>query len=253
MKKVILCLMAAFFLQPAWASNAAREIRMAEEIVDAILDGDAEMLTADGNEFLSIYTEAEQARGAVVIMHGRGFHPDWIDAVKPLRVGLVEHGWNTLSIQMPVLDKTAKYYDYEPIFPEATPRIKAAIDFLRQKGNQKIILLAHSCGAHMAMQYVRTEGDKNFDAYVGIGMGATDFQQPMRQPFPLDKISKPMLDVYGSDDYPAVQRMAPIRLHQLRIGGHPYSQQIVIPRADHYFTDQGRPLVEAVSRWLESI
>ena len=242
-----------FSIQITWASNILRELRMANEIVDSIIDGDAEMLVADGHEFFSIYTEADDAKGAVIIMHGRGFHPDWVDTIQPLRVGLVDFGWNTLSIQMPVLHKEAKYYDYVPIFDEATPRINAAIDFLKQQGNQKIILIAHSCSVHMTMQYVRNEGDGSFDAFIGIGMGATDYKQPMRRPFPLDEISKPVLDVYGGDDYPAVHRLAPERLSLIKVAGHPLSKQVKIPLADHYFTDQGEPLLDEISSWLEQL
>ena len=211
------------------------------------------MLSADGHEFLAIYTEADDARGAVIIMHGRGFHPDWTDAINPLRVGLVDHGWNTLSIQMPVLEKSAKYYDYVPIFDEAIPRIDAAIDFLRQQGNDKVILIAHSCSAHMAMQYVRKKGEDRFDAFVGIGMGATDYKQPMREPLPLDRMKKPVLDVYGGDDYPAVQRLAGIRAQQMEQEGHPLSAQIKIAGANHYFTDMGDELVAAIAEWLEKL
>ena len=235
------------------AADLAREKRMMDEIVDAILDGDPEMLTADGHEFLSIYTEADEPQGALIIMHGRGFHPDWADAVNPLRVGLAERGWNTLSIQMPVLEKTAKYYDYEPIFDEAIPRIDAAIEFLKQQGNERIILIAHSCSVHMSMHYVRLKGEQDFDAYVGIGMGATDYGQPMREPFPLDTMKKPVLDVYGGDDYPAVQRLAGIRAQQMLEEGSPLSQQVKIPEANHYFTDMGEPLVDAVAEWLEKL
>ncbi|MCP4390124.1 MAG: hypothetical protein GY802_17665, partial [Gammaproteobacteria bacterium] len=51
----------------------AREARLADEIVDVILDGDPEWLPANGREFLSIYTEADDSRAAIVILHGRGF------------------------------------------------------------------------------------------------------------------------------------------------------------------------------------
>ena len=70
----------------------AREARLADEIVDVIFDGDPVWLEADGREFLSIYTEADDADTAVVILHGRGFHPDWADTINPLRVDLVERG-----------------------------------------------------------------------------------------------------------------------------------------------------------------
>ncbi len=234
------------------ASDLEREQRMMDEVADAILDGEVEMLRADGLEFFSIYTEAEEAEGAVIVLHGRGFHPDWADTVNPLRVGLVEHGWNTLSIQLPVLEKTAKYYDYVPIFGEAIPRIDAAIDFLQQQGNKKIILVAHSCGVHMAMHYVREKGEGRFDAFVGIGMGATDYKQKMRQPLPLDQMKKPVLDIYGGDDYPAVHRLASLRA-QMQEEGSPLSAQIKIEGANHYFTDKGDVLVETVADWLDKL
>ena len=104
-KILFITVLLVFSIQTTWASNIARELRMANEIVDSIIDGDAEILKADGHEFLSIYTEADDAKGAVIIMHGRGFHPDWVDTIQPLRIGLVDFGWNTLSIQMPVLQK----------------------------------------------------------------------------------------------------------------------------------------------------
>lgn len=235
------------------ASDFAREQRLKEQMIDAILDGEPEMLQADGHEFLTIYSAADESKNAVIILHGRGFHPDWADVVNPLRVGLVEHGWNTLSIQLPVLEKDAKYYDYEPIFDEATPRIDAAIDFLLQQGNKKIIIIAHSCGVHMAMQYVRNKGEKRFDAFVGIGMGATDYKQPMRWPLPLDRMKKPVLDVYGGDDYPAVHRLAALRTQQILDEGDTLSKQIKVPNANHYFTDMGEPLLDAIASWLENL
>jgi len=251
MKKLTFISLILCFIQPLMASDLAREQRMADEIVDAILDGDAEMLTANNHEFLSIYTEADEPKGALIIMHGRGFHPDWVDAVQPLRVNLVESGWSTLSLQMPVLEKSAKYYDYVPIFPEAIPRIEEGIKFLKEAGYKKIIFIAHSCSAHMAMEYVRQKGDSEFAAFVGIGMGATDYGQKMSKPFPFDKISKPILDIFGEDDYPAVHRLAALR--EQNMGASSLFTQVKIPNANHYFTDQGDALTKVVAKWLETL
>ncbi|MFV9616921.1 MAG: DUF3530 family protein, partial [Gammaproteobacteria bacterium] len=179
-----------FSLSCVFAADLNREKRMADEIVDAILDGEAVYLNANEHEFLSIYTEADNPKGTAIILHGRGFHPDWQDAINPLRVGLVETGWNTLSVQMPVLEKQAKYYDYLPLFAQAVPRIEAAIAYAREQmkddqGANKVVLIGHSCGAHMAMAWADTESFESVDAYVGIGMGATDYKQSMKHPFPL--------------------------------------------------------------------
>ena len=231
----------------------AREQRLADEIVDIIFEGEVEWLVAGDREFLSIYTEADDPRTAVVILHGRGFHPDWADAINPLRVGLAERGYSTLSLQMPVLDKEAKYYDYVPIFHHAYPRIEAGIEFLRAAGHERVVLLAHSCGVHMAMAWIRERGDRDIDAFVGLGMGATDYRQPMRRPFPLDAMRVPVLDLYGSDEYPAVIGKAPERRAMIEQAGHRASRQVVLADADHYFRDRGAALVDAVVAWLDGL
>ena len=237
----------------AIAADLEREKRMANEIVDSIIDGEPLHLNSGEHEFLAIHTEADEPRGGVIILHGRGFHPDWSDVVYPLRTGLVEHGWNTLSLQMPVLEKEARYYDYLEIMHEAFPRIEAAIDFLKAEGNDKIVLIAHSCSVHMTMAWVDAGRMRDIDAYVGIGMGAVDLGQPMKQPLPLDRIDVPVLDVYGGDEYPAVKKAAPRRLAAMQQAGNSKSRQVVVPGANHYFTDAGDPLLEAVAAWLQEL
>jgi pimeloyl-ACP methyl ester carboxylesterase len=252
-------ILSLFCLSTVHASDLAREKRMADEIIDAILDGEAVFLEAEGHQFLSIYTAAEKTKGVAIILHGRGFHPDWQDAINPLRTGLVELGWSTLSVQMPVLEKQAKYYDYVPIFPEALPRIETAIKYARdavsEGEGQKIVLIAHSCGAHMAMEWV--EGSKDvsdkIDAYIGIGMGATDYRQFMQKPFPLGRLTVPVLDVYADGDYPAVINMAPQRLAMINDAAHKKSKQVVVSDADHYYEDRGQELTRVVAQWLQSL
>jgi pimeloyl-ACP methyl ester carboxylesterase len=231
----------------------AREERLAEQIVDAILDGDAEWLQANNREFLSIFTESDNEKFAVILMHGRGFHPDWADAINPLRVGLAENGFATLSLQMPVLEKEAKYYDYVPIFPLSHARIEAGIEFLRKRGFENITLIAHSCGAHMAMSWLREKGDQGIDAFIGLGLGATDYQQPMLKPFPLEQLKVPVLDLYGANEFPAVIKMAPDRQRAINFAGHASSLQQVLPVSDHYFTDQGDALLKATLDWLQTL
>ncbi|MEM7292614.1 MAG: DUF3530 family protein [Pseudomonadota bacterium] len=230
-----------------------REQRLADEIVDAVLDGDAEWLEVGDREFLSFYTEADEPRGALVILHGRGFHPDWVDTINPLRVGLIDEGWSTLSLQMPVLHKEAKYYDYVPIFPESVGRIEAGIDFLESAGFDNIVLVAHSCGAHMAMAWFREHGDQRIDGFVGLGLGATDYKQPMRKPLPIDRFAVPFLDLFGEDEFPAVIRLAPDRLAAMSKAGNTKSRQVVLKGADHYFTDHGDKLTSAVAHWLDTL
>lgn len=236
-----------------------REARMRAQIVDAIIDGEVvDLQGPDGIGFMGIFTESTSSPpgGTAIILHGRGFHPDAQDVVHPLRIGLTAFGWNTLSIQLPVLGKEARYFDYLPVFGDAGRRIEAALDHVRANGGGRVAIVAHSCGYHMAQHWILTDGDRaleRIDAFVGIGMGATDTGQAMQEPFVLDRIRGPVLDVFAEGDFSAVRRLADERREQLVRGGHPSSAQVVIPDADHYFVDRGDVLVEVIGNWLDGL
>jgi pimeloyl-ACP methyl ester carboxylesterase len=251
---MLMALIAAVGLAVADGSDREREARLAAEIEESIVVGDPVYLEADGHPFLAIFTESDEPRGTALILHGRGYHPDWPLVAGPLREGLADVGWNTLSIQLPVLAKDATYYDYVPIFPEAYPRIESALAYLRELGEETVVLIAHSCGVHMAMAYVDVKGDSGFEGFVGIGMGATDYRQTMEKPFPLDRMAIPVLDVYGEAEFPGVLRMAPERKATIAAAGHSGSRQIVVPDADHYFEgdDATAQLLDTVANWLNT-
>ena len=251
----LLILSILFSAQSAQASDLAREKRLAEQIEELIFDGEVIYLQSADHEFMNVYmeTEEENIKGAAIILHGRGFHPDWDKVVKPLRLGLTDKGWSTLSMQMPVLEKQAKYYDYVSIFSEAFPRIEAGIDYLKEEGFEKIVLIAHSCSTHMVMAWVDANRFRDIDAYIGIGMGATDYKQPMAKPMPLDKIAVPILDIYGAEEYPAVTRGAKQRMEYIKRAGNDKSKQIIVIEADHYFTDKDEELVDVVNEWMQKL
>jgi pimeloyl-ACP methyl ester carboxylesterase len=82
-----------------------REHRLVNQIADAVIDGDVEYLRLkNGREIFSIFmeSEADKPKGGIIILHNRGQHANWSDTIKPLRTGLTEKGWHTLSVQMPV-------------------------------------------------------------------------------------------------------------------------------------------------------
>lgn len=236
----------------------SRESRVVNQIADSVIDGDVEyLLTGAGKEIFSIFMEADadKTKGGVIILHNRGQHANWGDTIKPLRVGLAEKGWDTLSVQMPVLDKHAKYYDYVPIFPYSHDRIEAAIKFYKDKGIDNIVLIAHGCGVHMSMSYLDKYGDDKIKAYVGIGMGATDYRQKLVKGFPINKMSVPILDIYADKDFKGVQNLAEYRAKLIEIAGNKKSIQKVVKNADHYYKDSKavERLIGQVSEWLDTL
>jgi len=236
----------------------AREDRMIAEIEDAVMDGDVEYLPLKGDkEVFSIYMEpdVDKPKGGVIILHSRGYHANWSSTIKPLRVGLAEKGWHTLSVQMPVLEKSAKYYDYVSVFPYSHERIDAALSFYKQRGVDNVILVSHGCGAHMSMSYFDKYGDGKINAYVGIGMGATDYKQKVIKRFPLDIMLKPVLDVYGENDFPGVIRLSESRQNLMDVAANAKSAQMVIKGADHYYKENGtvQTLTNTIDTWLSGL
>src|ERR1700687_6472428 len=102
------------------AADYAREARLAQEIVPAIVVGDAVYLTTAAQpRVLALYTAATSpafAKAAIIVVHGAGVHPAW-GLINGLRSGLAEAGIQTLSVQMPVLSADAPREQYATLLP----------------------------------------------------------------------------------------------------------------------------------------
>lgn len=250
MKFIFLLLMSGVF-SSVLASDVAKEKRWADQIVDSIMDGEAEWLKIEGHEVLSIYTEAEEeSHKGMIVVHGTGIHPNWDQVVKPVRVEMAVLGWNTLSVQMPILHNEAEYAEYVPLYPEIAPRLQAAEDFLLAKGMKELVIVAHSQGATMASYYLANH-DHRINALVAIGMGATQKQSHVNSAGSLKKINIPVLDLYGSDDLPGVLETSALRASAAK-HNKAYKQQVV-QGAEHFFDDKNEQLIEAINQWLEQL
>ncbi len=241
-------------LLPAHASDLAKEKRWANQIVDALIDGDAIWLNDGNSKFLTIYTTAEgNSDRAAIIMHGIGAHPDWQQVVHPLRVELPTYGWNTLSIQMPILANGVDESKYAPLFPKEVPaRIDAAIKYLHENGVKHIVLVAHSMGSVMGSYYLSKHSD-DVEGFVGIGMPGHPGAGAMDTVHSLEKIHVPVLDLYGSEDLKAVLDSAKARKAAAKIAGNKNYSQKMVKGANHFFDGKDDELVTAVSDWLTKL
>jgi pimeloyl-ACP methyl ester carboxylesterase len=253
--KTIRVMLAACGLVAAAATQASdleKEQRWAAQIVDSLMDGDALYLDDGRAEFLALETPAADgstARAAIV-MHGTGVHPNWPTVVLPLRVGLAESGWHTLSIQMPVLANEADYKDYPPIYDWVPGRIDAAIDYLKGQGAGKIVLVAHSQGATMTTYYL-AGSDRQVDGFVAVGMGPGLAGTAADNLAHLPKVTVPLFDLYGTEDLPEVVASAKDRA--AAASGNDAYTQVVVQGADHFFEGEEAQLLEQVGGWLEGL
>jgi pimeloyl-ACP methyl ester carboxylesterase len=251
---VIILLLLAPASRAGSVSDTAKEQRWAAQITDQLIVGEPEWLAADGYRFLAIYTpaETEKPKGTVLLVHGIGAHPDWPQVIQPLRIGLSEKGWRSLSIQMPLPPAGINAAGWAALLREGGDRLQAALAWLEGKGMTPVTLIAHSRGGADVLHYVATHPGIAVNSLVLIGTNA-DYEDVPDEVEPLQSlkgIKLPILELYGEYDQEGVIKTAPERREAS--AGNPGYQQVMVAGADHFFDGEEKSLLAEVTRWLES-
>ncbi len=243
LRRVCLSAPLLFAAAGAPAQDLAREARWREQTLATLVDGEPVFIEQpNGHRFLALYLPAKTPRGAVIVAHGRGWGPDF-ELYGALRTRLAEAGYSSLSIQLPVLESTAKLGDYLPTFADADERFALAARWLAAKGQHKIAIVSHSLGATMANHYLIRAADGPVRAWVFVGIvnGLED----------MFRIRIPVLDVYGSEDWDVTRVGADERRAQ--IARVPGSRQVVVPGARHFFEGREDELTRLVVDFLDGV
>ena len=231
------------------ASDVEKEGRWAEEVVDQLFDGEPVWLLTDSVRFLGLHVvpESEQG-GGLLILHGRGVHPDWPQVVNPLRVALAEAGWHTLSLQLPVLANGVPGTDYKALLPEVRPRIEAGLKFLERNTTGPWFVVAHSMGSTMAVHALTQIPPLPVKGLVLIGLGSGQGGRGLDPDGTVfSRLSLPVLDLFGEQDLEGVIRGAGTRAKLDH--GFDYTQ-VKLDGADHFFDGYETELIAVVSGWL---
>jgi pimeloyl-ACP methyl ester carboxylesterase len=234
------------------AADLAREQRIRAQIEDAILVGEPITLQTGGQDFLAIHTEAQtpKRQGAAILLHGRGANADWADVIHPLRTGLAAHGWETLSLQMPVAAAEAPGSAYRRLIPEAFPRIAFGLEFLVQRQIDRVVIIGHSLGARMALEWLARETPRPVRALVAVGLSSGSGESDAGTLDALTRLRLPVLDIYGSHDAQSVRHTAPQRAAAARKADNDRYRQLEIQGADHLFHGHDHELLTRVRAWL---
>ena len=224
----------------AHAADYGREKNWAEQILQTLVVGDPVwLMQKSGHKFLTLYTEAPNAKVAVIVAHGRGWNPDF-ELYGTLRTKLADEGFTTLSIQLPVLSGGAKVGDYIPEYPDATERFQIATKWLLAKGYKHIAIVSHSLGSTMTNEYLIADDKTPIGAWVNIsiinGLRAMYW------------INTPVLDIYGEKDWEVTLGGASERMKQIaRVKG---SKQVMIKGGLHFFEGKENELVQVIKSFL---
>ena len=232
------------------------ESQITQKLVEETVIGKIIWCNTGESSFLTLFNgqPAPRSRGAAIILHGMGAHPDWPEVIAPIRLTLPDRGWSTLSIQLPVLAPEMPVAAYGKTVKESGQRIRAAVKMLRDMEFSNIVIIGHSFGAATAASYIAGNNGNGILAFVSIGIRSQKFLNPtldlMDQ---IEKINIPVFDVYGSRDFDDIVRSAADRrLAASKNGNHAY-RQTEIRDADHNFIGLESALINLISDWLEYV
>ena len=228
-------------------SDAARENRWADQVVPGLVVGDAVYLRLpEGVRFLALYAPVQRARGAVLLAHGPGLHPDH-GITGELRVRLADRGYSTLSLQMPVLAAEDEAGDgYRLLLPEAARRIAAGMAFLQENGAQRISIVSHAMGSAMAYEYLRNlrhAPAAPLSAWVALSYYGV-FQE-------MAGARLPIFDLYGAADYRGIRAPAEERARILR--ALPGSKQLAAPDGGRFLAGAEQTVLREVAAFLDGV
>ena len=224
-----------------------RESLIYNQNLTDIFDGEIKFIDYEFGRFPVIEIN-DSKKTAILYLHGRGLSPNDNNLAYPIRTQLSD-AYNTFSIQLPVLAKGAKYYDYLEIFYESDQRIKSSLEYIEKK-HDNLIIIAHSCGVHMLMSYIDNYNlSSGIKLLVLISSGAVDKGQSMPNEYPYKKINIPILDIYGEYDFNLVIKEANDRYKNIKIISS-LSEQYKIKSSSHYHEDGADRIIEIVKKWL---
>ncbi len=267
------------------SSSLAQQPRINEDELVAhlqasLVNGRLVWLDVNGQKLFGILNDdvTGTMAGGAILLHDINTHPDWPQVIAPLRTTLPQRSWATLSIHIPGLINQASSTPSPQLLQTTPAIISSGINYLKEKSIENIVLIGYGTGAALATAFLANTPNSGVTAFIGISMIVNKDWDPMLFiPTHLERITLPILDIYGERDLDAVTTTAGTRLTAAKKSGSNASQQqrlesprrsgftrspfadepgfiafrqIVIPGADHDFSGVNDALAQRIIGWL---
>jgi len=240
---IILFLFASNLLADSFP-NYSRENNINEQITSFVFDSDIIEIDSQLENKFNLVSHINSSDTSILLLHGRGLHPTEPNVINPLRTHLIDKNYNVYSLQLPVLSKGKTYNDYFKIFSYSDSRIQSSIDYISA---DKIFIIAHSCGAHMLLSFMKNNSPNNITGIILIGAGAVDKNQFILDDIDLSNYKGSLLNIYGEHDHNSVKSFADSLKSE-----YPVFESLEIQDADHNYLNEPDILIELVNQWLKS-
>ena len=240
-----ICLGSCSLLPRVITPDYARETSLNYQSESTSFDSEfTTLLSNKGEKFKLLYHEDESKDQAILLLHGRGLYPNEPLVMNPL-IEILNKEYNVYSIQLPVLKKNATYSEYVKLFSYSDSRIKKTLNYI-ETTSSKVIVIAHSCGAHMLSSFLKKYQNK-IHKVILISAGAVDKDQTPLPYYDYSLFDGQILNILGDKDHNSVKHFAEYIL-SLNIKNF---QNIIISDADHYYKGKISSLATQVNKWLK--
>ncbi len=245
----------------AGAENLAREQVIASELIERIGEQEVVWLRSNGTNFLalSVKTSAAEEQGGIILLHDIDAHPDWPEIISPLRNGLPEKGWSTLSIQLPLRSRDVEpnARNQQKIIDLAQARIAAAVDYFTHAGIYNIAFIGHGLGASAISRFLSHGLPQHHAVYIKafIAIRFRAHEQLLTAYLPQallkSKVPLPIFELLGTRESPTVQQQAEQREIAATQARHPHYRQTMLNSANNNFWRADALLLSRISGWLK--
>lgn len=184
-----------------------------------------------------------QRRGGVVLLHDSHANADAADVIHPLRVGLADAGWDTLSVQLPVAYPGAGSADVAVI----AQRLALARQWFAERDVDDVVVIAHGDSGGAALSGIAEPAALPVRALVLVSNPADSGSEES-----FARLRIPLLDVVAENDTPPVLSGSAERAGWARRAGQDYRPLVIASASPGYGTTAGL-LVARVRAWLATI
>lgn len=208
-------------------------------------------LQAAGQPLRALHRPSQRpvARGAVILLHGPRNTVDGVRVIRPLRLGLAEAGWETLSLQLPSALPTEPEAAWLARNPGLAEQIAAAVKWLAGRGQRNQVVLAEGASAAASLRYAAAGPAREVTGLVIVSsrFGATTGELET-----LSKLELPLLDLVAEHDAAGVLETTAARQRALANRERADYARREVTGANPGFARVETALLATVRAWLAS-